>query len=57
MTQHSEKIEKLGEAISNLLYLKKNGHGHFHTTYGSKTAEGLGRTVLRLVEESNILKD
>lgn len=43
----------IGEKIANLLYLKKDKEhsDRWPTTGGTKTNQGLARTVLRIMEE------
>ena len=50
--ENAAKYDALGAAIAELLHLKKSRtDGRYSTSYGTKSAEGLGRTVARLVHE------
>ena len=50
--QNRAEFEKqLGLQIAALLYLKTNRAGRVDTTWGTKTLQGLGATVLRIVDE------
>jgi hypothetical protein len=46
-----EQAEKLGQALIHLLGLCAKRNGRIDTAHGDKTPIGLGRTVLRVVEE------
>ena len=49
----SEKqARKVGEQLIEMLNLTKNANGMYNTSWGNKTAEGLGRAVQRLLVES-----
>jgi hypothetical protein len=52
------RYDALGNAIAELLHLKKErATGRFNTSYGTKSAEGLGRTVARIAHEFNQTKE
>jgi len=42
----------LGKSIADILGLKMNKEGRYNTAWGTKTMQGLGLTVLRLVKEA-----
>jgi len=42
----------LGKAIVGLFDLRSDKTGRYKTTWGTKTLEGLGRCIIRLVEET-----
>lgn len=44
--------EKLGIEIVVLFNLRKQKDGKYQTSWGSKTLEGIGNTIFRLVEEN-----
>jgi len=56
MELSSTEAEKLGKSVIELLGLTLK-HGRVKTSGGSKTPMGLGRTILRLVEEETVLED
>ena len=43
---------KLGESVAEFLGLKLDKDKRYATTWGTKTAEGLGACIQRLVKES-----
>jgi len=50
--EEAAQYDAIGAAIAELLHLKKNREtGRYETSYGTKSAEGLGRTVARIVHE------
>jgi len=56
--EETARYNAMGAAIADLLHLKKDrATGRFNTTYGTKSAEGLGRTVARVVREFNQTKE
>jgi aryl-alcohol dehydrogenase-like predicted oxidoreductase len=47
-----EKFQRLGKEVIDLLQVKRNkGSGRVDTTFGSKTETGIGRIVLRILQE------
>lgn len=51
--EEAARYTHLGEGIAELLHLKKSREdGRYNTAFGTKSAEGLGRTVARIVKES-----
>lgn len=51
--EESDIYRHLGAGLAELLYLKKDRTtGRYATTYGTKSDEGLGRTVARIVREA-----
>lgn len=48
----SQQAEKLGQVLIQLLDLNVKPDGKIYTSYGFKIPIGLGRTVLRVVEET-----
>lgn len=50
LTEEQEK--KIGEEIIELLDLKIKKNGRVNTSFGDKTPLGLGRVILRIIEES-----
>ena len=52
--QDAELIAKLGQQVIDLLAVKRNKGSHrVDTTSGSKTDEGVGRCILRIINEIN----
>jgi hypothetical protein len=50
--QEAAQYEQLGLTLATLLLLKKKrSNGRYDTLWGDKSAEGLGRTVARMVRE------
>lgn len=47
------QLRAIGQAIVDLLDLKKNSDGRYDTTWGTKTTLGLGSCVQRIMEEAN----
>ena len=43
--------EELGEKIISFLHLKKDKSGKVSTAWGNKTPEGLGISIVKLVEK------
>lgn len=50
-TINDEQAEQLGKALIHLLGLTVKRNKRIDTAHGDKTLMGLGRTVLRVVEE------
>ena len=50
---NGDNAENLGKAIINLFSLRQNEDCRYDTSWGDKTKLGIGRTVLRLVNEAN----
>lgn len=48
-----EEAERLGKALAEILELKKNRDGYYLTAWGTKTDQGLGRTIYRIVQEES----
>jgi len=53
LTQQEEQAFKIaiGQELAQLLSLKLNKAGLVPTSYGTKSIEGLGAVILRIVEE------
>jgi hypothetical protein len=50
-----DRYEALGLAIAELLHLRRDKEsGRYATSWGTKSPEGLGRTVARLVWDSEV---
>lgn len=43
--------DKVGEALATELQLKKKRNGRYDLLNGDKTAQGLARTVIRIIDE------
>jgi len=52
MHLNEEEAKKLGQAVVDLLGLTVKGNGRVDTNSGDKTLIGLGRTVVRVVQEN-----
>ena len=54
MMTDAESITKLGQQVIDLLNVKRNkGSQRVDSTSGSKTDEGIGRCILRIIDEIN----
>lgn len=43
----------IGQKVSALLNLKVDKSGKINTSWGSKTVQGLGASIIRIIEEEN----
>jgi hypothetical protein len=53
---NDKKAEAIGVAISEMFKLHKNVDDRFDTTWGDKTVEDLGRSILRIVAENTLAR-
>ena len=47
-----EQAKKVGEELANFLNLHPGEDGWYHTEWGTKTLEGLGRCIERIVNRN-----
>lgn len=52
MTEEQRRCHGIGMAVYNLISMKVLPGGRVHTSWGSKTALGLGRSILTIVEDN-----
>ena len=53
MANNVEIEEKIGKEVASMLFIKPNKKGEYKTEWGTKTALGLGRTIIQVVEDAN----